>query len=97
MKVDVFAALSDPTRRSIYERIGQEGACTATQIARQVPVTRQAITKHLGMLEQAGLVERRRHGNRVEFTVTGGGLDEVEIWVDRTRSAWTERLDRMDR
>jgi DNA-binding transcriptional ArsR family regulator len=93
---DVFAALSDPTRRAIYERLGAEGACTATHIARDSAVTRQAIAKHLAVLEEAGLVTRRRDGNRVEYHVTGRGLDEVEAWVGKVRSRWEHRLDRID-
>jgi DNA-binding transcriptional ArsR family regulator len=93
---DVFAALSDPTRRSIYERIGFERGSTATDLARDSSVSRQAIAKHLSLLETAGLVERRRLGNRVQFFVTDGGLDEVEQWVKRVRGGWDSRLERLD-
>jgi DNA-binding transcriptional ArsR family regulator len=97
MRPDVFSALSDPTRRAIYERIVSEGASSASHVARDAAVSRQAIAKHLTVLEDAGLVARRRAGNRVEFFVTGEGLDEVEAWVGRVRATWSERLARLDR
>ncbi|MDH4118947.1 MAG: ArsR family transcriptional regulator [Acidimicrobiia bacterium] len=96
MSHDVFAALGDPTRRAIFEQLGQRGAQTASQLADLFPVSRQAISKHLGLLEAVGLVERRRIGNRVDYLVVEAALAEVEQWVRRVRSAWDERLDRID-
>ena len=63
----VFAALSDGTRRSLYATLGERGEATATDLARELPVTRQAVQKHLGTLAAAGLVATRRSGREVLY------------------------------
>ena len=66
----VFAALSDGTRRNLYSLLGQHGEATATDLARELPVTRQAVQKHLGTLAAAGLVATRRSGREVLYRPT---------------------------
>jgi DNA-binding transcriptional ArsR family regulator len=93
----VFAALADPTRMELFERLAAVGPATATELARDLPVSRQAVAKHLGVLDEAGLVERSAHGREVRFVVTPGHLDEVVAWVTGVGSEWDQRLDRLRR
>ena len=65
----VFAALADPTRRQLLELLGGQAAASATALAGQLPVSRQAVVKHLAVLQQSDLVTRRRDGREVVFTV----------------------------
>src|ERR1700704_1910903 len=65
----VFAALADPTRRRLLELLGEQAAASATALAGQLPVSRQAVVKHLAVLQQSDLVTRRRDGREVVFTV----------------------------
>ena len=95
MNADVFAALGDPTRRGIYEALGATGPQTATDLAGALPVSRQAVSKHLTILEDAGLVQRQRAGNRVEYQVRPDGLEETARWLDQARARWTTRLARL--
>jgi DNA-binding transcriptional ArsR family regulator len=87
----VFDALSDRTRRSIVERLGAEPA-TASDLAGTVPVSRQAVVKHLAVLEDAGLVRGTRDGRRVVYELTPQPFTEAARWMTRVGSAWDDRL-----
>lgn len=91
----VFDALGDPTRRRLVERLGTAGPGTAGELAADLPVTRQAVAKHLALLEEAGLVTRVRRGRSVEFRLAPGGFDDVARWTDRVGAEWSERLRRL--
>lgn len=93
----VFAALADPTRREILRRVGERGACTATELASDLPVSRQAVVKHLQALAAAGLVDSTRVGREQRFRLTPAPLDEALRWMVEVGAAWDDRLDRLRR
>ena len=88
---DVFAALADTNRRTVLQRLATAGEGTATSLAQGLPISRQAVVKHLALLDRAGLVTARRHGREVRYRVlpdrlsaASAGLDEVAAGWDRT-------------
>ena len=87
----VFDALADPTRRRIVERLGRAPA-TAGEIAGGLTVTRQAVVKHLAILEGAGLVTGERDGRRVVFRLTPRPFNEAARWMHDVGAAWDRRL-----
>ena len=91
---DVFHALGDPTRRHIVESLSQ-GEATATQLAADLPVTRQAVSKHLTALRDAGLVESRRQGRETVYRVNAAPLDDAAAWIVRVGGEWDARLERL--
>jgi DNA-binding transcriptional ArsR family regulator len=91
----VFAALADPTRRAVFERLNSRGPASASALARELPITRQAIAKHLATLDEAGLVERRPGAGRVEYAARPTALAEVAAWMTRVGAEWEERLGRL--
>jgi DNA-binding transcriptional ArsR family regulator len=88
----VFEALADPTRREVLTLVGRHGPVTATELAEQLPVSRQAVAKHLDALRSAGLVERDKHGRDVRYGLNPGGLDGASAWMDEVGAAWDRRL-----
>lgn len=91
---DVFDALGDPTRRHIVESLSQ-GEASATQLAADLPVTRQAVAKHLSALRDAGLVESRRHGRETLYRFNAEPLDAAAAWIVRVGGEWDARLERL--
>ena len=89
---DVFAALADPRRRFIVEALAERGDATATELASQLPVTRQAVTKHLGTLADAGLIAGARAGRETRYRLTPGPLADAAEWMTRVGSDWDDRL-----
>ena len=87
----VFAALGDDTRWSILARLG-EGPASASALAREIPVSRQAIVKHLEVLRGAGLVESEQVGREQVFRAIGGRLSDVARQLERIGAAWESRL-----
>lgn len=79
---DIFAALADPTRRRILERLHREGPQSVTELAAPMSMSRQAVSKHLVVLEGAGLVEREAQGRRRVNRVRDGALREVAAWLE---------------
>jgi DNA-binding transcriptional ArsR family regulator len=92
----VFEALADPTRRAVLRGVAEQGPRTATELAAGLPVTRQAVAKHLAVLHDAGLVSVRRTGRETRFSATLGPLDEAGRWLARTGAAWDDRLARLE-
>jgi len=90
-----FAALADPTRRAILARLAS-GECSLTELAEPFEMTVPAVSKHLRVLERAGLVARRREAQRRPCRIEAGPLKEVVEWADRYRHIWEKRLDRLD-
>jgi DNA-binding transcriptional ArsR family regulator len=88
----VFAARGDPTRWRLLGTLAQQGEGTATTRAAELPVSRPAVIKHLGVLERAGLVEGRRTGREVLFTVNPEPLGEASRWLARVATEWDRRL-----
>ena len=93
----VFSALADPTRRELFEAVAQRGPCTATELAADRPITRQAVAKHLGVLGEAGLVAARREGRETRFRATPAPLAVARRWMDETGAAWEQRLGALSR
>ena len=90
-----FAALADPTRRAILGRLS-EGEATVNELARPFPITVQAVSKHLQVLERAGLIERRRTAQLRPSRIRGPALREAADWLHAYRRFWEEGFDRMD-
>lgn len=91
----LFAALADPTRRSVFERLSSHGPASATSLAAELPVTRQAVAKHLAALDEAGLVERTTVGREVRYAAVIDPLTDVTSWVSRVGAEWDARLSRL--
>ncbi len=90
--VPVFAALGDETRWSVLTRLGDEGEASASALARHMHVTRQAIAKHLTVLQDVGLVEPVRVGREVRYRVIGAHLSATARRLDDIGAAWDRRL-----
>ena len=90
-----FAALADPTRRAILARLAS-GEVTVTALAEPFDMSLPAISKHLKVLERAGLIERRREAQWRPCRLTATPLAEVSQWVEQYRQHWEERLDRLE-
>jgi DNA-binding transcriptional ArsR family regulator len=93
----VFAALSDPTRRDLLASLSERGSGTATELARELPVTRQAVLKHLGVLADAGLAVSRREGREVRYRPTPAPLSDAMSWMAGVGAQWDERLAALER
>src|SRR2546423_5785247 len=91
----VFAALSDPTRRSIVCRLA-DGEATVLELAEPFPISLPAISRHLKVLEQAGLISRGRDGQRRPCQLRPGPFGEIAPWAQHTPAAWEQRLDPPD-
>jgi DNA-binding transcriptional ArsR family regulator len=91
----VFAALADPTRRQVLESLVQDGATTATALAHRLPVSRQAVGKHLSTLERAGLVRCRRVGREARYQPEPAPLTAAAHWLTVLAREWDERLARI--
>lgn len=90
-----FAALSDPTRRSILARLA-EGEATVNELAKPFPVSLPAISRHLKVLERAGLIERGREAQWRPSRLQPAPLDEAAAWLLARRQTWEARMDRLD-
>ncbi len=90
-----FAALADPTRRAIVDRLAL-GEATVLELASPFAMSLPAVSRHLKVLEQAGLIERGRRGRERPCTLRPEAVAEVARWAEHTRRAWEQRLDRLD-
>jgi DNA-binding transcriptional ArsR family regulator len=88
----VFAALADPTRRGIYRALAVGDADTASDLARQLPISRQAVSKHLAALAEAGLVASERSGRETRYRPTPEPLQDVAAWMSEVGALWDARL-----
>jgi DNA-binding transcriptional ArsR family regulator len=91
----VFAALADPTRRAIIARLAA-GEATVTQLAEPFPISLPAISRHLKVLERAGLISRSRSGQWRSSTLEAAPLKEATDWMERYRVFWEASFDRLD-
>jgi len=87
----VFAALSDPTRRAVVRALGT-APTSASELAGRMPVSRQAIAKHLASLAAAGLVDSARDGRQVRYRLTPGGFGDAVDWMTEVGAAWDDRI-----
>ena len=90
-----FAALADPTRRSILARLA-EGEATVSELAEPFPISLQAVSKHLKVLESAGLVTRGRSAQLRPSRLRGAPLKEAADWLQTYQTFWEERFERLD-
>jgi DNA-binding transcriptional ArsR family regulator len=88
----VFDALADPNRRYVVEALAERETATATELAAELPVTRQAVAKHLAALNEAGLVESRREGRETRYELTPGPLAAAMDWMASVGAEWDSRL-----
>jgi DNA-binding transcriptional ArsR family regulator len=95
--LSVLAALADPTRWQLLDTIAAHGGTTATVLAADLPVTRQAVVKHLGVLERVGLVSGRRAGREMRYSVRVERLDEAARWISEAARRWDDRLAALKR
>ena len=79
---DVFSALADPTRREVIEALAERGGATATELAADMPVTRQAIAKHLTHLNRKGIAIPQRRGRETRYHLTPGPFVQAIVWLD---------------
>src|SRR5437762_13859946 len=93
---NTFAALADPTRRAILGRLA-EGEATVNELAEPFPITVQAVSKHLRVLERAGLIERSRAAQLRPSRLRGQALGDAAQWLERYRGFWTESFEELDR
>ena len=89
--------LGDPTRRRVLRLVAERGPMSATLLDRELPITRQAIVKHLVVLSRAGLVTGQRAGQEVRYALVPEPLDDVSEWIAEIGSRWDERLARLRR
>lgn len=90
--VSVLAALADPTRRQLLDLLAAQGAASATTLAGRLPVSRQAIVKHLAVLDAAGLVDGSRVGREMRYSLRPAGLDATTRWMSSLAAGWDRRL-----
>ena len=90
-----FAALADPTRRAILARL-LTGECSVTELAEPFEMSMPAVSKHLRVLERAGLIARRREAQFRHCRIEPGPLKDAAQWIERYREVWEGRFDRLD-
>jgi DNA-binding transcriptional ArsR family regulator len=91
----VFSALGDPGRRSLVAAIAARGSATATELAAELPVTRQAVSKQLVALADAGLLRSSRAGRETRYEVTPEPLEDAVAWMVQVGADWDDRLARL--
>jgi DNA-binding transcriptional ArsR family regulator len=90
-----FSALSDPTRRAILDRL-VEGECSVSELAKPFAMSLPAVSKHLRVLERAGLIAQRRDAQWRPCRIEAGPLKSISDWAEQYRHVWEGRLDRLD-
>jgi DNA-binding transcriptional ArsR family regulator len=93
----VLAALADPTRRQLLDLLAAQGEATATTLAGRLPVSRQAVVKHLAVLHAAGLIAGRRVGREVRYAVQPAALNATAQWMTALAGEWDRRLANIKR
>jgi DNA-binding transcriptional ArsR family regulator len=93
----VFAALADPTRRRVVRVLAQRPTVTASALATELPITRQAIAKHLSALADAGLVRAEHEGRETRYRLTPQPLADAVQWMATAGARWDQRLARLER
>ena len=94
---ELWSAIADPSRRRVLDLIVSNGGVSASWLAGHVPFTRQAVSKHLVVLEQAGLISRRKQGREVLYQVEAGRLDQAARALADLATQWDRRLDTIKR
>ena len=92
----VFFALADETRRHVVERLQDGSTVTPSALADELPVTRQAVAKHLAVLDAAGLVTKTRAGRETHYRLEPARLTDAAAWIADVGAQWDDRLARLD-
>jgi DNA-binding transcriptional ArsR family regulator len=92
----LFRSLADPTRRALFERLCREGELTVGALTAGAGISQPAVSKHLGVLKQAGLVRDRHAGRRTHYRAEAGALAPLTDWTSRMTGFWEGRLDRLE-
>jgi DNA-binding transcriptional ArsR family regulator len=90
--LEVFSALADPTRLALLDRISALGGATATALATELPISRQAVVQHLAVLDVVGLIESQRVGRERRYEIRTARLAETARWIERRAEQWDARL-----
>src|SRR5712691_10758351 len=96
IRMDMFVALADPTRRNILELLATNGELSATAIYEQFSVSPQAISQHLKVLREANLVEMEKRAQKRVYRLNPQTLSQFEAWVQQMQQRWSERFDALD-
>jgi DNA-binding transcriptional ArsR family regulator len=91
----VFAALADPVRRGVLATLAGGATVTASGLAAELPITRQAVAKHLAALQRAGLVQPRRVGRETRYAFSPAPLEDANAWMADVGARWDQRLQRL--
>ncbi|HEX7075297.1 MAG TPA: metalloregulator ArsR/SmtB family transcription factor [Hyphomicrobiaceae bacterium] len=91
----LFRALADPTRRAIFERLCREGDQTVSALTARAGISQPAVSKHLKVLKQAGLVRDRHEGRQTHYSVEPGALSPLIDWTKQMAEFWESRFDRL--
>jgi DNA-binding transcriptional ArsR family regulator len=94
---EVFEALADPTRRYLVETLASRGGASATALAAELPISRQAVSKHLAALGSAGLVSSHRSGRETLYELQPAPLEQAAGWIAEVGAEWDDRLARLQR
>ena len=92
----LFRSLADPTRRALFERLCREGEQTVAALTARAGVSQPAVSKHLGVLKEAGLVRDRPEGRQTHYSAQLGGLAPLLDWTKQMTGFWQSRLDRLE-
>jgi DNA-binding transcriptional ArsR family regulator len=92
----IFRTLADPTRRALFERLCREGEQTVGALTAQTKVSQPAVSKHLGILKQVGLVRDRHEGRRTHYSARAGALAPLIDWTSQMTGFWQSRFDQLE-
>jgi DNA-binding transcriptional ArsR family regulator len=92
----LFKSLADPTRRGLLERLMREGELTVGELQRPSGVSQPAVSKHMIVLKDAGLVRERRQGRQTHYSATPGGLKPLADWMTHYAAFWSGRFDALE-
>ena len=92
----IFRTLADPTRRGLFERLCRQGEQTVAALTAQAGVSQPAVSKHLGVLKQAGLVRDRHEGRQTHYSALPGALAPLLDWTSRMAGYWETRFDDLE-
>jgi DNA-binding transcriptional ArsR family regulator len=90
-----FAALSDPSRRAMLQRLAEAQVLSISALAAPLPIALPTVMKHLDVLSKAGLIERHKTGRTVMVSLAPHAMEEARAWLERTAAFWSGRLDRL--
>ena len=92
----LFRTLADPTRRAIFERLCRDGEQTVAALTLRAKISQPAVSKHLGVLKQAGLVRDRHEGRQTHYSARPGALSPLIDWTSKMTGFWQNRFDRLE-